>query len=329
MALPETDLIHQYHNRHLLAFIAVLNQMKRGNTLSFRDLKKQIRQIAGDDFGWLDLLWKYLTENQYENHLFSISDDTIEKLSNNTFFLPMSTPEKIYLKNVLRSPYAVLFLEESLILSLLDKLSDVPDVDFSQIIDFAGVSSAPVFDETYIKNFQLLIQAIRKRKKIRFINTNRHGVKIKNLDRIPVKIEYSVLLHSFSLSLWNVEEQRPFKVNLERISQICLTGHISDTEYQNAMHMLEDKKKQTPILMRVHNKNNLFERISLFFSAYQKQTVRIDKNTAEISLFYYQFEEDEIIDGILSFGPSVQVLSPEPVIKKIQKKLCATNNFFQ
>lgn len=203
------------------------------------------------------------------------------------------------------------------------------DVDFSQIIDFAGMNSAPVFDEGYIKKFRLLIQAIRQRQKISFVNTNLHGTKIENLDRIPIKIEYSVLLRSFSLALWNVEEQRPFKVNLERIAQIRLTERISDTEYQSAMHMLKNKKEQTPILMRVHNKNNLFERISLFFSAYQKQTVRIDKNTAEISLFYYQFEEDEIIDGILSFGSSVQVLSPEPVIKKIQKKLCAADDFFQ
>jgi len=322
MALPETELIHQYHNRHLLAFIAILNSMKLNERISFSFLKKQVEQTAGRDFGYIDSLLKYLKENEYQgNKLVSISDKSIKKISERPFILPMSQPEKIYLKNALQSPYAKLFLDESEIFSLFNKLSEIPDINFSEIIDFKGINPDPEFDEAYIKNFRLLIKAIRERKKISFINTDFEGKKRPNFDKIPVKIEYSVTQRYFWLSLWNDKEKRPFKANISRLSEIRLTKDISDEEYQTVLHMMEQKKEQTPIIMEITDKNNALERFCLLFSPYQKKIRYIAKNKAEISLYYYQFEEEEIINKIMSFGENITVLSPERVIEKIKKRL--------
>ena len=68
--------------------------------------------------------------------------------------------------------------------------------------------------------------------------------------------------------------------------------------------------------MLITDKRDAIERMNLMFSMYHKKTERIADDKIKISLSYYNFDENEIIDGIMSFGTAVQVLSPESVIKK-------------
>ena len=100
-----------------------------------------------------------------------------------------------------------------------------------------------------------------------------------------------------------------------------LLEKVSNEEYQEVMHMMELKREQNPIIMKVKNENHAIERINLLFSMYHKKIERVAKDTIKISLSYYQFDENEIIDGIMSFGKAVHVLSPERVVNKIKEKL--------
>ncbi|MBR0140618.1 MAG: WYL domain-containing protein [Ruminococcus sp.] len=177
------------------------------------------------------------------------------------------------------------------------------------------------YDEEYIKNFRLLARAVHEHRKINFNNINAQGQKYINNERFPFRIEYSVTMRNFRLSLWNKKEERPFKANISRISDIELLDVISDEEYKSVMNMMEQKKEKHPIIMTVTNENNAIERINLLFSMYHKNTEFISADKIQISLSYYNFDEDEIIRNIMSFGKFVHVLSPERVVNKIKEKL--------
>lgn len=321
MALSETELINQYHNRHLLAFISVLNKLKLQETISSFEFTEDIKKIVKESSPYSDDLIDELIQNACENNIIVLEKANIRKIEDRNIFLPLTLHEKIYLKNILKSPYAVLFLDDAEIQNLLKLLADVPDMDFSKMITIAGTAKDPKFNKTYIKNFRLLVQAIKERRKISFSNIDAKGDKHINSKRIPVKIEYSVIMRCFWLSLWNPIEQRPFKANIARMSEIYLLEKISDEEDKNVKYMMEQKKERHPIVMLVTDENHAIERINLLFSMYHKKTERIEKDKIKISLNYYNFDENEIIDGILSFGPAVQVLSPESVVNKIKEKL--------
>ena len=100
-------------------------------------------------------------------------------------------------------------------------------------------------------------------------------------------------------------------------------GKIPDIEYQNMMNKMEQQKEQHPIIMTVTDEKNAVERISLLLSVYHKEMEYICENKVKISVNYYNFDENEIIDGIMSFGKLVCVHSPEHVVKKIKAKLIA------
>ena len=244
MALAETELMNQYHNRHLTAFIIVLNSLKTNETISRYAMVDCIKKIVTENSPYSDKQISSLIEEACENNiLVEERKNYFRKIPEESILLPMTLQEKIYLKNILKSPYAMLFLDDSEIQALLEKLSDVPEIDFSKIIDFKGISKEREFDEAYIKKFRLLMQAVQEHRKINFVNIDAQSNEILNKERIPFKIEYSVIMRCFWLSLWNQWEKRPFKANISRISDIQLLDRISDEEYQTVMNMMEQKKK--------------------------------------------------------------------------------------
>ena len=62
------------------------------------------------------------------------------------------------------------------------------------------------------------------------------------------------------------------------------------------------------------------------FSSYERYARVIEKDVYEIELYYYSFQEEEIIRKIISLGPYVRVKSPENIVKTIIERItCAYN----
>ncbi len=59
------------------------------------------------------------------------------------------------------------------------------------------------------------------------------------------------------------------------------------------------------------------------FSSFERNSRTISKNKYEIDIYYYTFEEDEVIRKIMSLGPYVKVKAPnrvrEIIIDKIKR----------
>ena len=236
---------------------------------------------------------------------------------------PVSLVEKTYLKNVLQSPYAPLFLDADEIELLFGELADIPDMKFSEIAAFCGIESEPEFSDVYVRNFRQMIEAIQKKRMIRFVN-HAHNGNIYQNQAFPVKIEFSVIHRKFWLSLWHIEQKRPFKADIDRMTDIELLEEISEDEYHKTIRMMEKRKEPHPIVMEIKDYKNARERANLLFSMYQRQVSVIDDDTIQMSLHYYSFDKDELLDTIMTFGPAIRVTEPPLIVEEIRNRLRLT-----
>ena len=315
------DILNPYHNYALLAFIRVFNDLPEGESFTKRELRTKIETMLADA-SWCsaDLIEELIKEAINQDFLREREDGQYEKVSSTRFWLSISRQEKIYLKNLLRTPYARLFLEESTITKLLDALSDTPDMAYLQHIEFGRVSPDAVFCDDEIAAFRGLIQAIQEKRMIRFDNFAHNGTVYHNTAFL-VKMEFSVIRRHFWLSLWNPERKRPYKADISRIQKLEILEPIPPEEYTAVMNMMEMRKEKEPIVMEIKNELQAIERASLMFSSYQKKVTSLDKNTLCMSVYYYTFDKDELLESILSFGSRIRVLEPASIVDEIRDRL--------
>lgn len=47
----------------------------------------------------------------------------------------------------------------------------------------------------------------------------------------------------------------------------------------------------------------------------------LDENTLRMSVYYYTFDKDELLESILSFGSRIRVLEPASIVDEIRDRL--------
>jgi hypothetical protein len=215
---------------------------------------------------------EYLTRLKKEYKLFDFSDKEQVKLSINAPVpvLP-SVSEKVWLKSALEMDLMKLFLSEDVIGRLKTELNDIPAIKLSEIIDVKGLAgTADPIDEAFIVKFRTILNAIQGRRYLSYCNISRDGTSYDNKDVIPYKIEYSVTQQRFRVSIWQSKEQRPVKSNIISMYDVTRGDNITDLQFTTVKEMLEQRKSQEPLVIKIFNKNNTVERASMLFSQYDR-----------------------------------------------------------
>jgi RNA-splicing ligase RtcB len=131
--------------------------------------------------------------------------------------------------------------------------------------------------------------------------------------------------------MYSIDDNRPIMANIFSMS------HIEIDEMQkppinrkSALKLLHNNRySKEPIVIEVTDKKTAMERCFMSFSELERSSRCIEEDKYEMRLFYYTFEEDEIIRKILALGPYVKVISPQRVrdeiIKRIQRALDSFN----
>ncbi|MBE6551146.1 MAG: WYL domain-containing protein [Ruminococcaceae bacterium] len=173
----------------------------------------------------------------------------------------------------------------------------------------------PFEDEEYIRQFRVILEAIRKKTQIRFEMVNRKGNTV-FVRCYPKRLEYSEKDDKFRVvtSGWRSVSS----VNLSKIracfpylGEKTLDKDMRETEYDTAV-------------LRIDDERNALERVMLHFAHFEKQAEKIDDKTYVLKIKYAHDDETEIVIRVLSFGPRVKVLGSESfkeaVIEKIRKQ---------
>lgn len=211
--------------------------------------------------------------------------------------MPLTLVQKQWLKAILLDPRAALF---DLNIEGLEDVEPLFTPDDYVIYDKYS-DSDPFSDPAYIKNFKIILSAIKSKTPLEIHLITRKGIKItKNV--FPQKLEYSEKDDKFRL------------VGVSQIhSEIINLGRILSVAEKTSAEGMENKKttfKTEKIILKVTDDRNALERAMLHFAHFEKRAEKVDEETYLLHLVYNKDDETELVIRVLSFGPLIEAVEP-------------------
>ncbi len=297
--------------RHLL-----LNR----DAMTMRDIRAQIIE-EGFEESMLSIIPKL--ESGAWNLFNKNGELYLSKLSP-SFFEPLSNLEKSYLKALLSDSRIGLFLERGQLDALNDMLASVePLWKQEQFYYYDRFSDGdPYKDETYRKNFRILLQAQKNRQYVD-IDYNAPGGKRVHHYYMPARLEYSVKNDKFRVLALKQTGNQKMRLEILNISRIK-SARPTEKTFSSSVSLntlIRDSYYKEPLRLRIVNERNALERAMLHFANYEKNTVKIDEKTYECLIYYNQNMETELLIEVLSFGPMLTVLGNERFLGLLKERL--------
>lgn len=235
--------------------------------------------------------------------------------------------EKIWLKNILKDPKIKLFLEEKTICKLEEYLSDIDDIMTEENLILKNIATIDSKEIEKLKyNVKIIRKAIKEKRGIKYSYITKYGQVFKERCSLPIKIEYSIKDDLFYLISYPLDQEkpRPIKSLIKSFYDIEIIDENIEYEkkYESFIDDINNKKAKRPITLEISSNNNTLERAFHLFSCFDKKAKYIpDKDIYIIDIYYYQFEEKEIISRIFSLGKEVFVTGPKKIQNEIINRL--------
>lgn len=241
---------------------------------------------------------------------------------------PILDIEMIYLKSILNDERVSIFLDKSTIDKLKITLGEYEDFQMEEDIVVEGVGKNIHDYERLNKIMLLFIQSKEERRLIKYTYKAKNGQIFNDKYMVPYKIEYSIRDDIFYLIYYSVETRRMIKGIISNFTDLELYDNYEDYDFvlKNIFYFLDKQKMKEPVVIEVKNRKNAVERAFYLFSCFEKQAYYDrERDIHVISLYYYEYDEAEIISRILSLGKNAVVVSPkgirEQIIQRIKKSI--------
>lgn len=331
------ELFDEVKNRYFHIVFDVLNACKEGisrkDILKIVDEKEFQEKVIGKGFQTFEgLLLNEYEENENFNLLKEENGLYYPSIKGNkkcAVPIRLTNIEKYWLKNLLNEEFIQLILSDTTISKLKSALEEVDCPNTNEIIDTTNKSILPAIEDfdKYKTNFRILIKAILEGSIIKYCNVDRFGKEYCDKRALPVRIEYSVKDERFRVSIYSLDDNRPIMANILSLSNIEIEENQDLSFDREAVirQVHESRYSKEPIILELIDERAAMERCFMSFSELERFSRCIGENKYEMKLYYYTFEEEEIIRKILAIGPYVKVISPqnirEEVIRRIRKAL--------
>ena len=225
--------------------------------------------------------------------------------------MPLTTLQKQWLKAISLDPRVKLF---DVAFPELDGVEPLFTPDDYFVYD--RYSDGDSFeDEEYIRQFRVILSAIRQGTQIRFEMTNRKGNTM-YVRCHPVRLEYSEKDDKFRL----------VTAGWRSVSTVNLSKIRGCVHYTGEKPLVGEEKATLydTLTVKVSDERNTLERFMLHFAHFEKQAERLDRKHYLVKIKYDHDDEPEMVIRILSFGPMVEVMGSEnfrrAVIEKLKKQ---------
>ena len=305
------EYFNTYKNKLFIILARIMNQAVDGREFTEEEVEKFLKEtkIADEDF--IKNVLGY-GENPY-----GIMDfDFKPKFTDKKIPINPTVLEKRWLKSVLQDDIVRLFLKDEIIQKLESKLQDVEPL-------FTMNLKAGEINEELIK---VIVSSFRYDKfiKYRFVYKDREYEQI----GIPFKLSYILKEEKFKLSVYCVQRRKIFYIDLNDIISIEILEELDEDLIQLQKQVNEVGKKEffeenlkdqiVNLKMEIIPQfgGNTVERAHFLFSGYDKKSYKMEDHYI-LNVKYYKFDEENIIDKILSLGIYVTVLEPEEIKQKV------------
>ncbi len=223
--------------------------------------------------------------------------------------MPLTTLETRWLKAVWTDPRIRLFTDEDICLPDVEPLF-TPE-DFAVFDRYAD--GDPYTDPEYIRNFRLILKAIKDRTPLRIGMRNRRGT-VSGMTVLPDHLEYSEKDDKFRLICRG--NRYGDTVNLGRIvSCEPATGPFDEGR------AVERRHETRTVEFELTDERNALERVLLHFAHFGKQAEKTGEKQYRVTVTYDREDETEMVIRILSFGPMVRVTAPQHFVDLIRERL--------
>lgn len=228
--------------------------------------------------------------------------------------LPMSTPERSYLRAILDLPEAELFLspetEEKLRGQCAGTKPETP-------VEHWAPPGEPLPRQPGPEGFRTLLRAAERRWLVDYIYRTNADETLRQARALPWKLEYSAYDRRWWVIFYRSEEQRTIKARLENLRQIHLAGpsDVTEAEVEEAMDRLMEPE---PVVLEVTRTRGALERCFLVFeNQLFVRTRQVSQDRFRLSFRYYRFDRSEILRRLLYLGPGVRLVSPDGMRREL------------
>jgi len=276
---------------------------------------------------------RVLDKNEEENknlYLLKREDDSLLTLRIDAPIEPYAIDiELLWLKFITSSRYVHLFLEDETIekikkLKVNNNFLFDPGIllpkNYSKVVKREWVKEIG-------KKLRILIHAALEKKAINYTYITRSGHQFKETG-IPVKIQYSLKDDLLYAIIYSISSHSFAKCVVQNLHDLELTSKkFTVTEISKKYEeFLKKSQAPEPIILEVMNTRNALERAFCLFSSFKKSARFLrEKNKHQLTIYYYTFEEAEVLSRILYLGKDVVVISPErirnEIISRVKKAL--------
>ena len=225
--------------------------------------------------------------------------------------MPLTTIQKRWLKSICQDPRIHLFQD------------DLKEIEFPEIEPLFTPNDFYIFDqyqdgddytdESYIRNFRMILDAIKNQYPLKITTYNHTGKKV-SMKILPKYLEYSEKDDKFRVAGFG--SRLGGTVNLGRIISCERTKTAENTEL---IHRIPPRKRR--VIFELEDERNALERVLLHFAHFPKKAEKIEENRYHIMVDYDKDDETEMVIRILSFGPMIKVVQPEHFINLIKERL--------
>lgn len=171
----------------------------------------------------------------------------------------------------------------------------------------------PYEDENYIRNFRVVLDAIRRKIPLKIDVLNRKGEPLR-VNVFPERLEYSEKDDKFRLLSSHCRYGKI--INLARI--------LSVKPCKGADPLAEGKsrvREKRRVALALSDERNALERAVLHFAHFEKQTSKVGDMRYRLEILYDAEDETELVIRVLSFGPLVKVVEPQSFAALVIERL--------
>lgn len=311
------ELFNGLKNKYFTALTEIIYEIKKNGAITQMKFKEKLFPTNSEYNVTL------LKELLNDSNIFEIEnagkpdDNKISLKINNTIPISPNMAERIWLLTALESDAALIFFtndEREKLCSILRKQCEPMNADFFADTEYKMPSPKRT------EHICLILKAIHENKKIYYNYQDKKRVRYHGITT-PIKIEYSKTNGTFYLSHRPDDQNRPIKSYLNWISEIKILDETADIP--KIFNAVEERKVSQELKFDVidpENKYGAADRAKILFSRYTRLITETE-NCVHFSIEYYTFQEKELIEAIMLFGPRIKVISPQSIIDEIKKRI--------
>ena len=327
------ELFNKYKNKDFYYITNIINKINKYNEI----VKEKELQKYFDETCTFKEMQENICNPEYIYKIFNVdNDESIKPLYKNIINIRLSYPEKAWLYSIISDPKAKLFLDNKQIEFLKKLLEDTHNKPYplsNNDVHICWLNNKPPYEYTDEQRlfFKMIMQAVKEQKYIILTNNADNGMIYKDSKLIPYKIEYNNKHDTFSITCYNDISNEIIRIFFTNITKLK-TGEKVPNYLKiktRIRHELENKRTTTPVIIQINDENNALQRSAYIFAHYERMIYKENDNLYMKIYYYKEFQQEDIIQGILQLGMFVKLISPDNLVNKIKEIITKKSEIYK